>query len=115
MIFTLGKNLETFSHDQKTARFKEKTIFYLERREAETIETFFREQPDEIVNYSTVKELSLLLGVETSRKQQKSIIDKYKMRHDTYWKSRRLQQKKLEDMVNPDSLGKLSWEYFKYL
>lgn len=65
----------------RTARFKEKTFFYLEGREEETIEAYFRDKPDKIINYSAIEELSYLLGVKITKNDQRNLIEKYKDKH----------------------------------
>jgi hypothetical protein len=83
----------------RTARFKDKTFFYLEGREEDTIEAYFRDKPDKIINYSAIEELSYLLGVKITKDNQRSLVEKYKGKHVTYWKSRWLIQRKLEDFL----------------
>ena len=83
----------------RSARYKDKTFFYLPGREEEIIEAFFREKPDRIISYSAIEEMSYLLGVEVSKKDRRNLVERFKGKHDTYWKSRRLQQRKLEDFI----------------
>ena len=86
----------------KCARYKQKTFFYLDGREEETIEAFFREKPDRIISYSAIEEMSYLLGVKVSKKNQRSLLKKYKGKHEKYWRSRRLIQRSLFDFVDDD-------------
>jgi hypothetical protein len=83
----------------KTARFRNKTFFYLEGREEATIEAYFKSMPDKIINYSAIEELSYLLGVKIAKDNQRSLVEKYKKKHVSYWKSRWLIQRKLEDFL----------------
>ena len=84
----------------RSARYKDKTFFYLPRREEETIEAFFREKPDRIISYVAIEELSYLLGVKFSRKTTMTLVRKYKGKHKSYWKSRRLIQRSIFDWVD---------------
>jgi len=84
----------------KSARYKQKTFFYLDGREEETIEAFFREKPDRIISYSAIKEMSYLLGVKVSKKDQRNLLEKYKGKHKEYWRSRRLIQRCLDDWLD---------------
>jgi hypothetical protein len=91
------------------ARFKEKTFFYLRGRERDAIEGYFKERPDRVINYSAIEELSFLLGVKISKDDQKNLIEKYKKKHDHYWRSRRLIQRRLEDFYSEDELYDQEW------
>ena len=84
----------------KSARYKQKTFFYLDGREEETIEAFFREKPDRIISHSAIKEMSYLLGVKVSKKDQRNLLEKYKGKHKEYWRSRRLIQRCLDDWLD---------------
>jgi|GEM_PF-2469870 len=84
-----------------SARYKEKTFFYLKGREEDAIEAYFKDKPDRIINYSSIEELSFLLGVKISKDDQRNLIDRYKRKHTQYWESRRLIQRRLEDFI-PD-------------
>ncbi|MCK5030624.1 MAG: Hin recombinase [Thermoplasmatales archaeon] len=86
----------------RSARYKDKTFFYLQGREEETIEAFFREKPDRIISYSAIEELSYLLGVKVSNKDQRKLLEKYKKKHNDYWRARRLIQRSLFDFVDDD-------------
>ena len=86
----------------RSARFKDKTFFYLPGREEETVEAFFREKPDRIISYSAIEEMSYLLGVKISNKEQRKLLERYKRKHDDYWRSRRLIQRCLDDFVDDD-------------
>ena len=41
-----------------SARYKDKTFFYLKGREEETIEAFFREKPDRVISYRAIEEMA---------------------------------------------------------
>ncbi len=84
----------------QSARYKQKTFFYLSGRERETIEAFFKLKPDRIINYQTLEEISYLLGVELSGKDKRNLVDKYKGKHSSYWKSRHLTQRSLDDWID---------------
>ena len=43
----------------RSARYKDKTFFYLHGREEETIESFFREKPDRVISYRTIEEMRI--------------------------------------------------------
>ena len=73
----------------KSARYKQKTFFYLDGREEETIEAFFREKPDRIISYPALLEISSLLGVELSKNRKRDIVKRLKGQHEMYWKSRK--------------------------
>jgi transposase len=85
-----------------SARFKGKTFFYLEGREEDALEGYFREKPDRVINYSAIEELSYLLDIKVSRKSQRKLLDKYKGKHKMYWRSRRLVQHSLDDWIHYD-------------
>ena len=87
-----------------SARYKDKTFFYLKGREEETIEAFFREKPDRIINYRAIEEMAYLLGVKVSNKDQRKMLEKYRKKHVDYWKSRHLIQRRLEDFYLEDEL-----------
>lgn len=73
---------------------------YLPGREEQTIGAFFKGKPDRIISYSTIEELSYLLGVKISNKNQRKLIEIFKGKHDDYWESRRLIQSCLDDWVD---------------
>lgn len=83
----------------RNARFKDKTFFYLAGREEDAVEGYFKEKPDRIVSYVAVQELSRLLGVEFHKSHALRLTRKYTGKHDQYWKSRRLVQKKLDEWM----------------
>lgn len=85
-----------------SARYKDKTFFYIQGREEQTIEAFFREKPDRIISYRAIEELSYLLGVKVSNKDQRKLLERYKRKHAQYWQSRRLIQRSLFDFVDDD-------------
>jgi hypothetical protein len=58
----------------RSARFKDKTFFYLPGREEETIEAFFREKPDRVISYRAIEEIAYLLGVKISKQDQKHLL-----------------------------------------
>ena len=91
----------------KTARFKEKTIMYLPGREEQTIEAFFREQPIRLINYGSIEEIAYLLGVKISKTDQKNLVEKYRGKHDQFWKSRMLMQSSLENFFSEGELGSI--------
>lgn len=84
----------------KTARYKDKTFFYLKGREAETIAAFFKLKPDRIISYNAIEEMAYILGVKISNKDKRKLLEKYKRKHDDYWKSRHLIQRCIEDFVD---------------
>ena len=86
-----------------SARYRGKTIFYLQGREEETIEAYFREKPDRIINYSAIEEMSYLLGVKVSNKDQRKLLERYRKKHDDYWRSRRLIQRSIDDWVDDEA------------
>ena len=83
-----------------SARYKDKTFFYLNGREEETIEAFFREKPDRVISYHAIEEMAYLLGVKVSKKDQRNLLDKYKGKHAKYWRSRRLIQRSIDDWLD---------------
>ena len=93
----------------RSARYKDKTFFYLPGKEEETIEAFFREKPDRIINYRAIEEMAYLLGVKVSNKDQRKLLERYRKKHDDYWKSRRLIQRRLEDFYSEDELFEKEW------
>ena len=84
----------------RSARYKDKTFFYLPGREEETVEAFFREKPDRVISYVAIEELSYLLGVECSKKTALTLVRKYKGKHNDYWRNRRLVQRSIFDWVD---------------
>ena len=84
----------------RSARYKDKTFFYLNGREEETIEAFFREKPDRVISYHAIEEMVYLLGVKVSKKDQRNLLEKYKGKHAKYWRSRRLIQRCLDDWLD---------------
>jgi len=59
----------------RSARYKDKTFFYLPEREEETIEAFFREKPDRVISYHAIEEMAYLLGVKVSNKDQRNLLN----------------------------------------
>jgi hypothetical protein len=97
----------------RSARYKDKTFFYLPGREDETVEAFFREKPDRVISYSAIEELSYLLGVKISKHNQKNLLERFKGKHKDYWKSRRLIQRRLDDWVDDNAVDSLHTELLK--
>jgi len=93
----------------RSARYKDKTFFYLPGREEQTIEAFFREKPDRIINYRAIEELSYLLGVKISNKDQYNLLEKFKHKHNDYWNSRRLIQRCLDDWSDEPQPSRVSF------
>lgn len=96
-VVSTVRNLQQKLPIIRSARYKDKTFFYLPGREEDTIEAFFREKPDRVISYSAIEELSYLLGVKISNKDQRNLLEKFKKKHDDYWESRRLIQRCLDD------------------
>jgi len=97
------RNLQSKFPIIRSARYKDKTFFYLPGREEVTIEAFFREKPDRIISYSAIEEMSYLLGVKISNKDQRNLLERYKRKHDAYWRSRRLIQRSIDDWINDEA------------
>ena len=95
-----------------SARYKDKTFFYLKGREEETIEAFFCEKPDRIISYSAIEELSYLLGVKISNKDQRNLLERFKKKHEDYWKSRRLIQRSIDDWIDEPQNPEISFRLF---
>jgi len=100
-VVSTVRNLQRQFPVIKSARYRDKTFFYLPGREEETIEAFFREKPDRIINFRTIEEMAYLLGVKISKDGQKNLVERYRRKHAQYWESRRIIQRRLEDFV-PD-------------
>ena len=94
------RNLQSKFPIIRSARYKDKTFFYLHGREEITIEAFFREKPDQIISYSAIEEMSYLLGVKVSNKDQRKLLERYRKKHVDYWKSRRLIQRSMDDWID---------------
>jgi transposase-like protein len=99
-VVSTVRNLQKQFPIIKSARYRDKTFFYLSGREEQTIEAFFRGKPDRIINYSAIEELSYLLGVKISKDDQKNLLEKYKGKHIQYWESRRLIQRSIDDWID---------------
>jgi transposase len=109
-IVSTARNLQQKFPTIRSARYKDKTFFYLPGREEQTIEAFFKEKPDRIISYSAIEEMSYLLGVKISNKDQRNLLEKFKKKHDDYWESRRLIQRCLDDWVEePQQSSKTSF------
>lgn len=100
-VVSTVRNLQRQFPVIKSARYRDKTFFYLPGREEGTIEAFFREKPDRIINYRAIEEMAYLLAVKISKDGQKNLVERYRRKHAQYWESRRLIQRRLEDFV-PD-------------
>jgi len=94
------RNLQKHFPMIMSARYKDKTFFYLQGREEETIEAFFREKPDRVISYHAIEEMAYLLGVKVSKKDQRNLLDKYKGKHKEYWRSRKLIQRSIDDWLD---------------
>ena len=105
----VARNLQQKFPIIRSARYKDKTFFYLPGREEETIEAFFREKPDRVINYKSIEELSYLLGIKISNKDQRKLLEKYKKKHDAYWKSRQLIQLRLDDWYDEPQQSEISF------
>jgi len=97
------RNLQRHFPMIMSARYKDKTFFYLKGREEETIEAFFREKPDRVISYRAIEEIAYLLGVKVSNMDQRKLLERYKRKHDAYWRSRRLIQRRMEEF-DPDCI-----------
>jgi transposase len=96
-VVPTARNLQKHFPMIMSARYRAKTFFYLQGREEETIEAFFREKPDRVISYHAIEEMAYLLGVKVSKKDQRNLLDRYKGKHAKYWKSRRLIQRSIDD------------------
>ena len=102
-------NVSTLRNLQKnftiieSARYKDKTFYYLQGREAETIEAFFKEKPSRIISHSAIEEMSHLLGFKVPNKDQRKLLEKYKKKHDDYWQSRCLIQRSIDDWLDDEA------------
>lgn len=99
-VVSTARGLQKHFPAIRCARFKDKTFFYLEGREEETIEAFFREKPDRVISYHAIEEMAYLLGVKVSKKDQRNLLERYKGKHKEYWRSRRLIQRCLDDWLD---------------
>jgi len=103
-VVSTVRNLQKHFPNIRSARYKDKTFFYLPGREEETIEAFFREKPDRIINYRAIEEMAYLLGVQVSKKDRRNLLEKYKGKHVDYWRSRHLIQRCLDDYNEDDEI-----------
>lgn len=108
-VVSTVRNLQQKFPIIRSARYKDKTFFYLPGREEQTIEAFFREKPDRIISYSAIEELSYLLGVKISNKEQYKLLERFKKKHDDYWQSRRLIQRCLDDWIDEPQHTEISF------
>jgi transposase len=99
----------------RSARFKDKTFFYLPGREETTIEAFFKEKPDRIISYKSIEEMSFLLGVKFSKKNALTLVNKYKDKHNSYWRSRRLVQRCIDDWVEDSEFTEIVESSFRII
>ncbi len=99
-VVSTVRNLQKHFPMIMSARYKDKTFFYLNGREEETIEAFFREKPDRVISYHAIEEMAYLLGVKVSKKDQRNLLEKYKGKHAQYWRSRRLIQRSIDDWLD---------------
>ena len=109
------RNLQSKFPIIRSARYKDKTFFYLPGREEETIEAFFREKPDRVISYYAIEELSYLLGVKFSKKTQLNLVRKYNGKHKEYWISRRLIQRTLFEWVDDNPFLKQAEPTFRLM
>ena len=98
------RNLQRHFPMIKSIRFKNRTIFYLQGREEETIEAFFRENPHRIINYSSIEELAFLLGVKISKKEQRNLLEKYRKKREAYLRSIRQIQLTLNHFCDEEDI-----------
>lgn len=84
----------------RSARYKDKTFFYLPGKEEVTIEAFFKEKPDRVISYRAIEEMAYLLGVKVSNMDQRKLLERYKRKHTDYWRSRRLIQRSIDDWID---------------
>lgn len=96
-VVPVVRNLQEKFPVIRSARYKDKTFFYLPGREEETIEAFFREKPDRVISYHAIEELSYLLDAHFSKKTALTLVKKYRGKHNKYWTSRKLIQRCLDD------------------
>lgn len=108
-VVSTARGLQKHFPAIRCARFKDKTFFYLEGREEEAIEGYFKEKPDRVIGYYAIEELAYLLGVKISKDDQRNLVEKYKKKHVDYWRSRHLIQRRLEDFYNEDELYYQEW------
>jgi len=99
-VVSTVRNLQRHFPMIMSARYKDKTFFYLQGREEETIEAFFREKPDRVISYHAIEEMAYLLGIKVSKKDQRNLLEKYKGKHAKYWRSRRLIQRSIDDWLD---------------
>ena len=93
----------------RSARYKDKTFFYLPGMEEVTVEAFFREKPDRIISYKAIEEMAYLLGVKLSNKDQRRLLERYRKKHDDYWRSRRLVQRSIDDWIDEPQPSEISF------
>jgi len=108
-VVSTDRNLQQKFPTIRSARYKGKTFFYFPGREEQTIEAFFKEKPDRIISYSAIEELSYLLGVKISNKDQRNLLEKFKKKHNDYWRSRRLIQRSIDDWIDESQSSDISF------
>ena len=113
-VVSTARGLQKHFPTIRCARFKDKTFFYLEGREEETIEAFFREKPDRVISYRAIEEMAYLLGVKVSKKDQRNLLERYKRKHAKYWSSRRLIQRSIDDWLD-DEVSEYVGESFRLM
>ena len=111
-VVPTARNLQRRFPVIMSARYRYKTFFYLKGREQETIEAYFRDRPDRVINYHAVEEISYLLGVQISKKDQSNLLEKYKGKHKSYWESHRLIQRCLDDWTDEPMPSGTSFRLF---
>ena len=57
-VVPVVRNLQEKFPVIRSARYKDKTFFYLPEREEETIEAFFGEKPDRVISYHAIEEMA---------------------------------------------------------
>ena len=50
-----------------------------------------------MISYRAIEEMAYLLGVKVSNKNQRKLLERYRKKHDDYWRSRRLIQRSIDD------------------
>ena len=77
-IVSKARSLQQKFPTIRSARYRGKTFYYLPGRGEQTIEAFFKEKTDRIISYSAIEELSYLLGVKISNKEQRNLLEKFR-------------------------------------
>ena len=108
-VVSTVRNLQRHFPMIMSARYKDKTFFYLKGKEEETIEGYFREKPDRVIGYRAIEEMAYLLGIKVSNRDQRKLLERYKRKHDDYWRSRRLIQRSIDDWVDEPQPSEISF------